>query len=97
MPGPANSNTQLLTKPLSKVAFTRAMATSLQPASTPPGRAGEVYQHHLGIVHIPGVFQQLLGKLRAALAHRHGAQGAVAGVGIGAEVIFPQPAICSRA
>ena len=31
MPGPANSSTQLFTKPLSKVAFTRAMATSWGP------------------------------------------------------------------
>ena len=31
MPGPQNSKTQLLTKPLAKVAFTRAMATSWGP------------------------------------------------------------------
>ena len=48
------------------------------------GLAGEVHQHHLGHGYIPGVFQQLLGKLRAALAYGHGAQGAVAGVGVGA-------------
>ena len=50
-----------------------------------PGRTGEVYQHHLGHGGIPGVLQQLLGQLRAALAHGHGAQGAVAGVGVGAQ------------
>ena len=49
------------------------------------GHSGEIHQHHLGHGHIPGVFQQLLGKLRAALAHGHGAQGAVAGVGVGAQ------------
>ena len=50
-----------------------------------PGRAGEINQHHLGARGVPGVAQQLLGQLRAALAHRHGAQGAVAGVGVGAQ------------
>ena len=43
-------------------------------------RAGEIDEHNLGHVHVPGVFQQLLGQLRAALAHGHGAQRAVTGV-----------------
>ena len=48
-------------------------------------RAGEIDEHNLGHVHVPGVFQQLLGKLRAALAHGHRAERAVARVGVGAE------------
>ena len=47
------------------------------------GLSGEVHQHHLGHGDVPGVPEKLLGKLRAALAHGHGAQGAVAGVGVG--------------
>ena len=54
-------------------------------AHTPPGGAGEVDQHHLGVLHIPGVFQKLLAKLRAALAYGHGAQGPVPGVGVRAQ------------
>ena len=50
----------------------------------PLGRTGEVDQGHLGVGHVPGVFQKLLTKLRPALAHGHGAQGSVAGVGVGA-------------
>ena len=47
--------------------------------------AREVDGHHAGIGHVVGVAQQLLGQLAAALAHGHGAQGAVAGVGVGAQ------------
>ena len=50
-----------------------------------PGLAGEIHQHHLGHGGVPGVLQQLLGQLRAALAHGHGAQGTIAGVGVGAQ------------
>ena len=50
---------------------------------------GDMDQHHFGIGHIPGVFQKLLGKLRPALAHGHGAKGAVAGVGVGAQDHLP--------
>ena len=49
------------------------------------GLSGEIHQHHLGHGYIPGVPQELLGKLRAALTYSHGAQGAVAGVGVGAQ------------
>ena len=44
--------------------------------------AGQVDGHHAGVSHIVGAAHQLLGQLTAALAHSHGAQGAVAGVGI---------------
>ena len=54
-------------------------------ANALPGLAGEIHQHHLGHGGVPGVLQQLLGQLRAALAHGHGAQGAIAGVGVGAQ------------
>ena len=47
------------------------------------GGTGEVDQHHLGGGDVIGVFQQLLDDLRAALAHPHGADGAVAGVAVG--------------
>ena len=46
------------------------------------GLAGQVDGHHAGVGHIVGAAHQLLGQLTAALAHGHGAQGAVAGVGI---------------
>ena len=45
----------------------------------------EVDGHDAGIGDIVGVAQQLLGQLAAALAHGHGAQGAVAGVRVGAQ------------
>ena len=60
------------------------MATSWGPHA-PLGRAGEVYQNDLGVVDVPGVLQQLLGQFRAALAHGHGAESPVPGVGIGAQ------------
>ena len=45
----------------------------------------EVDGDDAGIGDVVGVLQQLLRQLAAALAHRHGAQGAVAGVGVGAD------------
>ena len=45
----------------------------------------EVDGHDAGIGDVVGVAQQLLGQLAAALAHGHGAQGAVAGVRVGAQ------------
>ena len=57
-------------------------------ADAPLGGTGEVDQHHLGIGDVPGVAQKLLGKLRAALAHCHGAQSTVAGVGVRAQDHF---------
>ena len=45
----------------------------------------EVDGDDAGVGDIVGVLKQLLGQLAAALAHRHGAQGAVAGVGVGAQ------------
>ena len=45
----------------------------------------EVDGHDAGIGDIVGVAQQLLCQLAAALAHGHGAQGAVAGVRVGAQ------------
>ena len=51
-------------------------------ADTPPGSPGEIHQYHLGIGDVPGVFQKLLAKLRAALAHGHGAKSPVPGVGV---------------
>ena len=45
-------------------------------------RALQVDGHHVGVGHVVGVAQELLGKLAAALADGHGAQGAVAGVGV---------------
>ena len=47
--------------------------------------AREVDGDNAGIGDIVGVTQQLLGQLPAALAHGHGAQGAVAGVRVGAQ------------
>ena len=47
--------------------------------------AREVDGDNAGIGDIVGVAQQLLGQLAAALAHGHGAQGAVAGVRVGAQ------------
>ena len=47
--------------------------------------AREVDGDNAGIGNIVGVTQQLLGQLAAALAHGHGAQGAVAGVRVGAQ------------
>ena len=57
-------------------------------ADAPLGGTGEVDQHHLGIGDVPGVAQKLLGKLRAALAHRHGTESPVAGVGVRAQDHF---------
>ncbi len=48
-------------------------------------RAGQIDRHHAGAGHIVGAAQQLLGQLAAALADGHGAQRAVAGVGVGAQ------------
>ena len=45
----------------------------------------KVDRHDAGIGDVVGVAQQLLGQLAAALAHGHGAQGAVAGVRVGAQ------------
>ena len=45
----------------------------------------EVDGHDAGIGDVVGVAQQLLGQLAAALAHGHGAQGAVAGVRVGTQ------------
>ena len=45
----------------------------------------QVDGHNAGIGDVVGVAQQLLGQLAAALAHGHGAQGAVAGVRVGAQ------------
>ncbi len=42
-------------------------------------------QHHFGTGHVIGLAQQLLDQLGAAFAHGHGAQGAVAGVAVGAQ------------
>ena len=47
--------------------------------------AGEVDGDDAGVGDVVGVLKQLLGELAAALADGHGAQGAVAGVGVGAE------------
>ena len=47
--------------------------------------AREVDGHNAGIGDVVGVAQQLLCQLAAALAHSHGAQGAVAGVRVGAQ------------
>ena len=49
------------------------------------GLAGEVDGHHLWIGAVPGVAQDLLIQLAAALAHGHGAQSAVAGVAVAAQ------------
>ena len=49
------------------------------------GLAGEVDGNDLGVCDVIGVAQQLLDELAAALADGHGAQGAVAGVGVAAE------------
>ena len=47
--------------------------------------AGQVDGYHAGVGHIVGAAHQLFGQLAAALAHGHGAQGTVAGVGVGAQ------------
>ena len=47
--------------------------------------AREVDGNNAGIGDVVGVTQQLLGQLAAALTHGHGAQGAVAGVRVGAQ------------
>ncbi len=49
------------------------------------GGAGEVDGDDLGIGHVVGLAQELAGQLGAALADGHGAVGAVAGVGVGAQ------------
>ena len=54
-------------------------------AYTGPGPAGQIDGHHLGAGKVIGAVHQLLGQLAAALANSHGAQGAVAGVGIAAQ------------
>ena len=46
------------------------------------GLPGEVDHHHFRGGDVIGVFQQLLDDLRAAFAHAHGADGAVAGVAV---------------
>ena len=51
-------------------------------ADAPAGGAGQVYQHHLRGGDIIGIGEQLFHQLRAALAHAHGAQGAVAGMAV---------------
>ncbi len=48
-------------------------------------RSLEVYSHHARHIDIIGLAQELLHELRPALAHSHGAQGPVAGVGIGSQ------------
>ena len=49
------------------------------------GLARQIYQYHLGGGNVVGVAEQLLDKLGTALTDSHGAQSAVAGVGVGAE------------
>ena len=49
------------------------------------GSTLQIHCHHAGIGHVVGVAQQLLDQLAAALADGHRAQGAIAGVGVGAE------------
>ena len=53
------------------------------------GLSGEVDRHDLRVSVVPGVAQDLLVQLAAALADSHGAQGAVAGVGVRAEDHLP--------
>ena len=48
-------------------------------------RTGHVYENDLGHVDVPGVLEQLLGKLRTALADCHRAERAVARMGVRAE------------
>ena len=47
--------------------------------------AGEVDGHHARISDVIGLLEELLAELSAALTDRHGTEGTVAGVGIGAE------------
>jgi len=54
-------------------------------AHAPPGGACKIHQRHGGGPQVVGVAQKLLYDFRAALAHAHGAQGAVAGVAVGAQ------------
>ena len=49
------------------------------------GLAGEVDQDHFRSVHVVGIFKELLYQLRAAFAHTHAADSAVAGVAVGAQ------------
>ena len=49
------------------------------------GAAGEVNGDDAGHGHVVGASHQLLGQFAAAFAYRHGAQSAVAGVGVGAQ------------
>ena len=50
-----------------------------------PGGAGEVDGHDLGVGDVIGLAEELPGQLGAALTNGHGAVGAVAGVGVGAQ------------
>ena len=54
-------------------------------ADTGVGLAGQIDGDHAGVGHVVGTPHQLFGQLAAALADRHGAEGAVAGVGVRAE------------
>ena len=54
-------------------------------ADAPAGGAGQVYQHHLRGGDIIGIGEQLFHQLRAALAHAHGAKGAVTGMAVRAQ------------
>ena len=45
----------------------------------------EVYANHTGHFDIIGLIQKLLHQLRSALAHSHGSQSAVTGVGVGTQ------------
>ena len=54
-------------------------------ADAPAGLAGQIYHHHFRHGSVPGVLQQLLGQLRAAFAHGHGAQRTVTGVRVGTQ------------
>ena len=49
------------------------------------GRSCHIYGHHPGHGDVVGLVQQLFYQLRSAFAHGHGAQSAVAGVGIRAQ------------
>ena len=49
------------------------------------GLAGQIDGDHAGVGHVVGTAHQLFGQLAAALADGHGAEGAVAGVGVRAE------------
>lgn len=54
-------------------------------AYAPDGLSGEVNGNYAGHFDIIGLVEKLFYQLRPALAHSHGSQRAVAGMGIGAE------------